>query len=123
MPPRSRAEAQQQRRKVSGGSSGGGSRGKGGGGGGGGSGRGSLGSFSAHGGGIAPTMPAVEEIRSLLERGEIATLFSRGGELEECDAARLSSSLVNIPTYINNRDRVRNRSKKCSIDPPLRSSL
>ena len=49
-------------------------------------------------------MPAVENIRKLLERGEIATLFTRE-ELEECDA-RLSSSLVNIPTYINNKERL-----------------
>ena len=51
-------------RKISGGSSsGGGLRGKGGGGG---SGRGSLGSFSAHGGG-AQMMPAVDEIREAIQ--------------------------------------------------------
>ena len=61
-----------------------------------------MGSFSTHSG--TATMPAVEDIRKLLERGEIATLFTRE-ELEECDA-RLSSSLVNIPTYINNRERL-----------------
>ena len=76
-----------------------------------------MGSFSVHsgsgsgGGGCgaaAPTtMPAVEDIRKLLERGEIATLFTRE-ELEECggDAARLSSSLVHIPTYVSNRERL-----------------
>ena len=78
-----------------------------------------MGSFSVHsgsgsGGGCgaaAPTtMPAVEDIRKLLERGQIATLFTRE-ELEECGggdaaAARLSSSLVHIPTYVSNRERL-----------------
>ena len=69
-----------------------------------------MGSFSVHSGsGTAQTaaMPAVEDIRRLLERGEIATLFTRD-ELEECggDAARLSSSLVHIPTYVSNRERL-----------------
>ena len=42
-------------------------------------------------------MPEVEELRSLLEKGDISVLFSQE-ELSECP--RLSSSLVNLPTYV-----------------------
>ena len=42
-------------------------------------------------------MPEVEELRSLLEKGDISVLFSQE-ELSDCP--RLSSSLVNLPTYI-----------------------
>ena len=41
-------------------------------------------------------MPEVDELRTILESGDITGLFS-SDELSECP--RLSSSLVNIPTY------------------------
>ena len=46
-------------------------------------------------------MPEVEELRSLLEKGDISILFSQQ-ELNECP--RLSSSLVNLPTYITSEE-------------------
>ena len=42
------------------------------------------------------SMPEVDELRTILESGDITGLFS-SDELSECP--RLSSSLVNIPTY------------------------
>jgi hypothetical protein len=46
-------------------------------------------------------MPEVEELRSLLEKGDISILFSQQ-ELNDCP--RLSSSLVNLPTYITSEE-------------------
>jgi len=43
------------------------------------------------------SMPEVDELRTILESGDITGLFS-SDELSECP--RLSSSLVNIPTYL-----------------------
>lgn len=43
-------------------------------------------------------MPEVDEIRTILESGDITALFS-SEELRECP--RLSSSLVNLPTYLH----------------------
>jgi hypothetical protein len=48
-------------------------------------------------------MPEVEELRSLLEKGDISILFSQE-ELGNCP--RLSSSLVTLPTYVTS-DEVR----------------
>ena len=44
------------------------------------------------------SMPEVDEIRNILESGDITALFSLE-ELRECP--RLSSSLVNLPTYLH----------------------
>ena len=46
-------------------------------------------------------MPEVEELRSLLEKGDISVLFSQE-ELNDCP--RLSSSLVHLPTYITSEE-------------------
>ena len=43
-------------------------------------------------------MPEVDELRTILESGDITGLFS-SEELGECP--RLSSSLVNLPTYLH----------------------
>lgn len=43
-------------------------------------------------------MPEVNELRNILETGDITALFSQE-ELRECP--RLSSSLVNLPTYLH----------------------
>ncbi len=51
-------------------------------------------------------MPEIGELRELLERGnaaDLAALFSRE-ELEECP--RLSSSLVDLPTYASKGERL-----------------
>lgn len=47
-----------------------------------------------------PLMPEIEELRSLLEKGDISTLFSQD---EPKDCPRLSSSLVTLPTYITSQ--------------------
>ena len=59
----------------------------------------SFGSVSSQSHGQA--MPEIDEIKDLLEHGDIRGLFTNE-ELEDCP--RLSSSLVNIPTYISNGD-------------------
>ena len=45
------------------------------------------------------SMPEVDELRTILESGDITALFSPE-ELSECQA-RLSSSLVNLPTFLH----------------------
>jgi hypothetical protein len=54
-------------------------------------------------------MPEVEELRSLLEKGDISILFSQE-ELGNCP--RLSSSLVTLPTYVTS-DEVRHSNQFC----------
>lgn len=47
---------------------------------------------------LRSSMPEVDELRTILESGDITALFSLE-ELRECP--RLSSSLVNLPTYLH----------------------
>ena len=46
------------------------------------------------------SMPEVDELRTILESGDITALFS-SEELSELSQARLSSSLVNLPTFLH----------------------
>jgi len=45
-------------------------------------------------------MPEIDELRSLLEKGDISTLFSQD---EPMGCHRLSSSLVTLPTYVTSK--------------------
>ena len=60
----------------------------------------SLGNIST----ASKTMPEVEELKLLLENGDVSALFAeetQGGQDQE---ERLSSSLIHIPTYLSNLD-------------------
>ena len=48
-------------------------------------------------------MPDISELKAILESGNIVSLFSQE-ELADCP--RLSSSLVNIPTYVSNGEKL-----------------
>ena len=50
------------------------------------------------------SMPELTEIKDLLENGDVRALFSKEELKDYCP--RLSSSLVNIPTYISNGERL-----------------
>ena len=64
--------------------------------------RGSFGSASSHSHSTA-AMPDLEELKAILETGDVTALFSQE-DLEECP--RLSASLIDLPTYVSNGEKL-----------------